>query len=523
MKNILIACFCLMSSISLAPAQERLDLILRNGTIVDGTGKAGYRADVGIRDGVIVQIGDLSKAQGKETIDAAGLVVAPGFIDVHTHADDVERKPLAENYVRMGVTSVVAGNCGSSTSNVADTLRRVRETGVAVNFATLVGHNTVRRAVMGTERRAPTAAELEKMKALVARAMSEGAVGLSTGLQYVPGTYAEPQEIVELAKVAAAAGGLYASHMRNEGTEIEQAVHETIAVGEKAGCRVQISHLKIDSPSHWGDSGKVLALIDAARQRGVLVEADQYAYSAGSAGLGIRFPSWALEGGREPIRQRLEDGATWAKIRGEMVKLLEERGFHDLSWCVVSSYRADPTLEGLSIQEIARKLKGDGSTDAQLEVAREMMLKGEPDMVYHFMSENDIARFMGHPQVAVASDSSLVTPGEGVPHPRSYGNNARILGHYVREAKTLSLEEAVRKMTSLPAGQFGFQRRGRIEKGFAADLALFDRNTVADLATYAKPHQYPVGIPDVIVNGIVVVRDGRHTGAKPGQMLRSGK
>ncbi len=500
-------------------AQDRFDLIIRNGTVVDGTGKSGFQADVGIRDGVIVAVGKLGNAQAKETIDASGLIVAPGFIDVHTHADDLDRKPLAENYVRMGVTSVVAGNCGGSTSNVAETFRKIRAAGASVNFATLVGHNTVRRAVMGSANRAPTADELAKMKELVERAMSEGAVGFSTGLQYVPGVYADTQEIVELAKVAAASGGLYASHMRNEGTEIEKSIRETIAVGEQAHCRVEISHIKIDSPKNWNESTKVLQLIDAARRRGVLVEADQYAYEAASSGLSIRFPSWALEGGRDQIRKRLEDPATWAKIKKDMIGLWEERGFHDLSWAVVASFDADRSLEGMSIKEIAVKLKRDGSPDAQLEVARDMMLRGAPDMVYHLMSENDIARFMRHQQVSVASDSSLVTPGEGVPHPRSYGNNARVLGHYVRELKVLSLEEAVRKMTSLPAEQFGFDRRGRIAEGFAADIVVFNRNTIADRATYARPHQYPDGIPCVLVNGEVVVRNGNHTGAKPGQIL----
>jgi len=521
MKRILIAALAFVAAVFFLRAQDPFDLIIRNGTVVDGSGKAGFRADVGIRNGIIVEVGKLGSAQAKDTIDAAGLIVAPGFIDVHTHADDLDRKPLAENYVRMGVTSVVAGNCGGSTANVAESFRTIREAGAAINWATLVGHNTVRRAVMGSANRAPTAEELAKMKELVARAMAEGAVGFSTGLQYVPGVYADAQEIVELAKVAAAAGGVYASHMRNEGTEIQKTIAETIAVGEQARCRVQISHIKIDSPKNWNESVQVLALIDAARRRGVQVEADQYAYEAGSSGLSIRFPAWALEGGREQIRKRLDDPATWAKIKEEMIQLYEERGFHDLSWGVVSSYNADKSLEGLSMKEVALKLKGDGSADAQLEVAREMMLRGAPGMVYHFMSEDDIASFMRHPRVAVASDSSLVTPGDGVPHPRSYGNNARVLGHYVRDLKVISLEEAVRKMTSLPAEQFRFDRRGRIAKGFAADVVIFDRNTVADRATYAQPHQYPAGIPHVVVNGAVVLRNGTHTGAKPGQILLS--
>ena len=261
------------------------------------------------------------------------------------------------------------------------------------------------------------------------------------------------------------------------------------------GCRVQISHLKVDSPSRWGASAKALALIDTARKRGIIVEADQYAYSAASSSLGIRFPSWALEGGQPQINVRLNDAATWAKIKDEMRGLLAERGLADLSFAVVASYRADPSLNGLSMKQVAAKLKGAESADAQFEAAREMMLTGGASMVYHFMSDEDIDRIMKHPQVGIASDSSVLTMGEGVPHPRGYGNNARVLGEYVRARKVISLEEAVRKMTSLPADQFRFADRGRIAQGNFADIVVFDRDTVGEAATFEKPHAYARGIP----------------------------
>jgi N-acyl-D-amino-acid deacylase len=499
---------------------DPLDLILRRGLVLDGSGSPAFEADIGIEGGEIVLIGDLHEREAVDEIDATGLMVAPGFIDVHTHTDRIARSPLAENYARMGVTTVVAGNCGGAGADVAQALAEIEETGISVNFATLVGHNTIRSTVMGRESRAPTAAELRDMQALVAKAMSEGALGLSTGLEYIPGAYTETAEIIELAEVAAAAGGLYASHLRNEGTRIEEAVAEAIEVGRATGCPVQISHLKIDSPSRWGISRNVLSMIDAARAEGIQVCADQYAYSAASSGLGIRFPAWALEGGREEINRRLDDAATWDHIRMEMKSLLSERGFADLSWAVVSSYGPDPSLEGSSIKEIALQKKGSDSLEAQLETAREMLRAGGAGMVYHFMSDEDIAAIMQHPQVAVASDSSVLTPGRGVPHPRGYGNNPRVLGHYVRELKVLPLAEAVRKMTSLPAGQFGLHRRGEIREGMAADLVVFDRETVADRATFREPHQYPAGIPHVIVNGTPVVRDGEHTGARPGQVER---
>jgi N-acyl-D-amino-acid deacylase len=349
--------------------------------------------------------------------------------------------------------------------------------------------------------------------------MADGAVGFSTGLQYVPGTYARTAELLELARQAGNAGGVYASHMRNEGTALEEAIRETIRVGEATGCRVQISHLKVDSPSRWGASAHALALIDEARKRGTRVQADQYAYTAASSSLGIRFPSWALEGGPEQVAERLKDGPTWNRIKDDMRKLLAERGLSDLSFAVVASHRADPALNGLSMKQAAARLKGDDSADAQFEAARDMMLAGGASMVYHFMSDSDVERIMKHAQVGIASDSSVLAEGEGVPHPRGYGNTVRVLGEYVRTRRVITLAEAVRKMTSLPAEQFRFHDRGLVKIGYAADLVVFDPRTVADTATFEKPHSYPTGIPHVIVNGVPVVRDGQHTGARPGQVL----
>lgn len=519
----LVAVIAARAQASARPRPARYDLAIVRGQLLDGTGAARRRADVAIKDGRVAAIGAIAAADAADVIDASGLVVAPGFIDVHTHADDLAEHPRAENFVRMGVTTIVAGNCGSSALDISKALADVERSGAAVNFATLVGHNTIRAAVMGSANRAPTIAELEKMKSLVWRAMADGAVGFSTGLQYVPGTYARPWEIVELARVAANAGGIYASHMRNEGTELEPAVAETIQVGTLTGARVQISHLKVDSPSRWGASAKALALIDAARARGVAVEADQYAYTAASSSLAIRFPAWALEGGQQRIAERLKDDETWKRIKEEMRALLAERGLSDLSFAVVASYRADPALNGLSMKHAAGRLVGSDSADAQFEAARRMMLEGGAAMVYHFMSDGDIERIMRHPQVGIASDSSVLTFGEGVPHPRGYGNNARVLGEYVRTRKVITLEEAVRKMTSLPADHFRFADRGRLAAGKAADIVVFDPATVGDAATFERPHAYPRGIAHVIVNGIPVVRGGEQTPARPGVGVTGGR
>ena len=516
----MLALMLALAEAAAARQEAPFDLVIINARIVDGTGGPARTGDIGIRAGRIERIGALGAARAAERLDATGLVAAPGFIDVHTHADDLAAHPLAENFVRMGVTTIVAGNCGSSALAVGEALERIRETGVSLNYATLVGHNTVRSAVMGAAERDPSPAELDRMRALVFKAMADGAVGFSTGLQYVPGVYAKPNEIIELARVAANEGGLYATHMRNEGTALEAAVAESINVARTLDMPLQISHLKVDSPSRWGASAAALKLIDDARAAGVRVEADQYAYTAGSSSLSIRFPAWALEGGGASVRERLNDPPTWAKIKQDLRGLLAERGFTDLSWAAVASYRADPSLNGLAMNEVARKLLGDVSADAQLEAARLLMLGGGASMVYHFMGDEDIVRIIKHPMVGVASDAGVLEPGSGVPHPRGYGNNARVLGEYVRERQVISLEEAVRKMTSLPAAQFGFSGRGVIREGAAADLVVFDPATVKDVATYGSPHAFPEGIPHVIVNGIFVVRDGKHAGARPGQVLR---
>jgi N-acyl-D-amino-acid deacylase len=296
-------------------------------------------------------------------------------------------------------------------------------------------------------------------------------------------------------------------------------VAETIRVGEIAGARVEISHLKVDSPRRWGASAKALALIDAARAKGLDVEADQYAYDAASSSLGIRFPSWALEGGQAKIVERLNDPSTWARIKQEMSGLLEDRGLPDLSFAVVASYAPDRTLNGLSMKDVAKHLQGSDARDAQFEAAREMMLAGGASMVYHLMSDDDVVRIMRHPQVSVASDSGILSLGEGVPHPRGYGNNARVLGDYVRGRRVIALEDAIRKMTWLPAEHFRLPNRGQIKVGFAADVVIFDPATVADAASYQTPHVYPSGIPYVLVNGELVVDSGRQTAARPGQTI----
>lgn len=521
--GVLVAFLAAGIAVAAQAPQEPVDLLIVNARIVDGTGAPARSGSLAIHNGRILRINPPANTPARERLDAGGQVVAPGFIDVHTHADDLAQKPAATNFVRMGVTTIIAGNCGGSSLDLGTAFEQVATARPAVNFATLIGHNTVRQSVMGRAQRAPSVPELQKMKALVFKAMADGAVGFSTGLQYIPGTYAKEAEIVELARVAANNDGVYVTHMRNEGTALLEAVAESINVGTLLKMPVQISHLKVDSPKQWGASAKALAMIDDARRRGVNVQADQYAYTAGSSGLAIRFPSWALEGTGAEVTARLKDDATWTKIKGEIVQLLADRGFTDLSWATVATYRARPEFNGLSMKAVAQKMLGADTPDAQLEAARQMMMNGGATMVYHFMSESDVETVMKHPMVGIASDAGVNVFGSGVPHPRGYGNTARVLGHYVRERKVISLEDAVRKMSSLPARQFGFAQRGEIREGWAADLVIFDPATVGDTATFDAPHGYPTGMSYVLVNGHVVVRGGAETDARGGQVLRKSK
>jgi N-acyl-D-amino-acid deacylase len=401
-------------------------------------------------------------------------------------------------------------------------LGRVSETPTAVNIATLVGHNSVRREVFGEVDRAPTPEELERMKALVERAMRDGAVGLSTGLFYVPGAYAKTDEVVELAKVAARFGGVYATHMRNEGGGVADSVRESIEIGERAGLPVEISHFKISSKRQWGQSDLTLGLVRDARRRGLPVTVDQYAYTASSTSLDSRLPDWVEEGGREEGRRRIADPAQHARIVREMKGSLKKSGFKDFSFARVASYRAKPEYNGKSIAEIAKLARGKADVGSQIEQILEMYAAGGAAMVYHSMSEEDVRRILREPFTMVASDSGVRRFGEGVPHPRGYGNNARVLGTYVRELKLVTLEDAVRKMTSLPAQTFGFRDRGLVREGMAADLVIFDEASVADPSTFESPHQYAAGFSHVVVNGAVVIEDGRLTGARPGAALRHG-
>jgi N-acyl-D-amino-acid deacylase len=509
-----------LTTLAISVSAADLDLIIRHGRVVDGTGNPAFFADVGIAGGKIVAVGNLTNQATRE-LDAHGMVVAPGFIDLHTHADDVARHPRAENFLRMGVTTVVVGNCGDSTLDVGKFFRDVETTHVSPNVATLIGHNSVREAAMGGSfDREPTEPELTRMRDLVDRAMADGAQGLSTGLIYLPGTFARTEEIIELARVAARHGGLYATHMRNESDHIFDALSEAVRVGREAGLPVHVSHLKLGSERAWGQADQVLAFLEEARRSGLDVTWDQYAYTASSTTIGQLVPDSAREGGRQAFAARLADPARKAAIVEQMKRRLAARGATNYAYAVIAAYAHDPRLNGQNIMQAARLLRGSDSLDDQIETILEIQKHGSASGVFHGMNEGDLQTFMRHPITAVACDSGIREFGKGVPHPRGYGNNARVLGHYVRELGVLRLEDAIRKMTSLPANDFHFAGRGMLKPGNWADVAVFDPATVTDNATYDDPHHYATGFAFVLVNGEVVVDHDRHTGARPGMALR---
>ena len=534
------------------------DLVIRNGKIVDGAGNPWYKGDVAIAEGKILTVGKSLRVEADVTIDATGLVVAPGFIDAHSHSDSVTLfYRQMESTVMQGITTVVAGQCGSSIAPINpdlkdelekrwlgwlppevefkitwtsfdEYLKEEEKEGLGANVAHLVGHGAVRIASMGFEAREPTPGELDKMRGHTAEAMEAGAYGLSTGLIYPPGIFAKTDEIIEVAKVAARYGGVYDSHIRGEGKTLMKSLEEAITIGEEAEIPVQISHHKAATKSIWGKSTDSLALLEKARRRGLDVTVDQYPYKAGSTSLVTCLPPWAHEGGMERLLDRLCDPELRERMREDIEKGIPgwENFAGELGWenVYVTSVKSDDNkpVEGKNLNEI-REMRGDPDAFTSLfDLISEE--EGRVGMVIFAMDEGDVRRIMRHPLQMVGTDSgSSTTSGymrRGKPHPRGYGTFPRILGRYVRELGVLRLEEAVRKMTSMPAQRFGILDRGLVRPGMRADITVFDPDTVIDKATYQDPHQFPEGIEYVVVNGRVTVDDGKYTGALAGKTLR---
>jgi N-acyl-D-amino-acid deacylase len=501
---------------------SQTELIISNARILDGTGNSWYWGSVEVGGGKITRISTSRQPSpgAARVIDAKGLIVCPGFIDVHGHIEGgVFERPTADNYIFDGVTSVVTGNCGGAADDISEFLRKIDSTKTSINVATLAGHNNIRRQAMGQGNRQATQEEMKQMELLMAKAMQDGAVGMSTGLIYLPGMYANTEEIVNLAKVASSFGGVYATHMRNEGLKVTDAINEALTIGKQANIPVQISHFKVAGNASWNKSPITLDMVKKARLEGYDVTIDQYPYTASSTNLATQIPDWALEGGLDSLRERIKDKKTRETIKKEMKASKQNGKVKSFAYAVVANYASDTTLNGLNISEI-NKLKGrKANLSNESETILQMLEKGNAQMVFHSMNEVDVQYFVKYPFNMPAADGGVIS-GRGMPHPRGYGTNARFLAKYVRELNLVSLEEAVRRMTSLPAQKFGLKDRGLLREGMAADILIMDENTVKDMATFEQPHQFSIGIPYVIVNGKVVVDNGKHTGERSGSALR---
>jgi N-acyl-D-amino-acid deacylase len=528
------------------------DLLIRGATIVDGTGAPAARGDVAVQEGVIREVGRLGRPVAQRVVDADGAVLAPGFIDLHTHSDfTLPRYPRAPSMTRQGVTTQVIGNCGFSpfplAPQTAELLRsacafldagldwdwatldgyatRLAALPLACNLAPLVGHGSVRIAVMGFDDRAPTGDELAEMRALVSGAMRQGAFGLSSGLIYAPGSFAATDELADLAGVAARLGGFYASHIRDEAAGLLGAMEEAIEIGRRASAAVQLSHHKAMGRANWGSVRESLALLERARG-GHDVLADQYPYTAGSTTLLAILPAWAIVGGAPALRERLADEDARRRIAADLER--RERGElragereFDPASVVIADVPAG-TLERYRGHSLARSAAAERTSAAEVVL---LLLDGAPggvEIVWHGMDEADVRTVLAHPLVAVASDGWTLDPASGgIPHPRSYGTFARVLGHYAVRERVLSVEEAVRKMTSLPARRLGLVERGSIAPGMIADLVVFDPGRILDRATYDQPHQFCDGVTHVAVSGVLVIDGGDDTGEPAGTVLRN--
>ncbi len=498
------------------------DLLITNGAIVDGTGAPAYVADIGVIGERIVKIGTIEDASANRIIDAQGLIVVPGFIDLHNHGDrNVLANPGVENYLFQGVTTILTGNCGKSPVRVNEFFESVERTGIGPNLGLLIGHNNVRDEVMGNENRPPTDAELAAMQQLVRTAMDAGVFGISTGLTYLPGTYSETEEIIALARVASAAGGIYASHIRSEFGRVGEAVSEAIRIGREAGLPVHISHFKIADNSMWGESTMTLGLVETARSEGLDVTVDQYPYTASSTGLANVIPAWARAGSHADFQARLDDPETRQRIRKETVASLRgPRAAGDLSRITIASFPSRPEYAGKTMAEVTKMHGLEPTVENGADVALEILYDGSGSAIYHMMAEEDVRRIMQAPFTHIASDGSAVAFGEDVPHLRNYSTFPRVLAHYVRDEGILTLEDAVHKMTAMPADRIGLASRGRLAEGMVADIGIFDLERMSDNEDWSQPHEYAEGFTHVIVGGVLVVEKGERTDALPGKVLR---
>lgn len=500
---------------------QNCDILITNGKIIDGTGNSWYYGSLAIKDGKIIRIGRDINLSAKKVIDAKGMIVAPGFIDVHTHLEEDETKdPEAKSFIYDGVTTCITGNCGSSNTDIGQYFHFIDSLKLSINVATLVGHNDVRKAVMGRANRDATAEELKRMEELTDKAMRDGAVGLSTGLIYIPGTYTKTPEIVWLAKIAAKYNGIYATHMRDEGDSVTQAIEEALTIGREAKIPVEISHFKLSGQHNWGRSKETVPMIEAARRTGIEVTIDQYPYTASSTSISTLLPDDVLADGQDSIKARLQRPEIRKQVTAHILARLKKRKLKHLSYAVVANYSPDTAYNGKSIEQINLMKGRKHKIKYEAETVMDIMMAGGASAVFHGMSEDDVKRIMQYPFNMIASDASIRVMGAGMPHPRGYGTNARVLSKYVREEKVISLEEAIRRMTSLPAQKFQLKDRGLLKEGMAADIVIFNEEEVKDISTFEKPHAYSKGFHFVIVNGVLTVEKEKHLGVRAGISLK---
>ncbi|MBN2409216.1 MAG: D-aminoacylase [Candidatus Aminicenantes bacterium] len=512
----------LLSGACTAPKQG-YDILIKGARVVDGSGNPWYPADIGIRGGKIAAIERvLDEGDASEVIAAQGMIIAPGFIDVHTHVDrGILQNPSVENYISQGVTTVVGGNCGGHEFPLAEFFAAAVEKGIALNIAMLAGHNTIRREVMALKMEAPTAEEMSRMKDLLDREMRSGAIGLSTGLAYLPGVYSKTEEIVELARAVAPYNGIYASHIRNQAEGISGAIREAIAVGEANGISIIISHIKLADETIWNRPELITGPVEEAKARGLEVYLDQYPYTATSSGFTSSFPQEVFEGGKDKFKERLNDPAVYLRVKNHLIerRLTSRRGINKLQGILVAECRTFPDYEGKNLEQILELLQKEPSVENAGDLIIEIEKAGGASAVFFQMDEADVETLMRLPYLMIGSDGAVQVRGRGFPHPRSYGTFPRIIGRYVREKGVLRLEEAIRKMTSLPAQALKIKDRGQIREGMWADVVVFDPQTFEDAATFASPHQFGRGPAFVLVNGEIVFNQGGWTGRLPGKPL----
>ncbi len=509
-----------------ATTSQPSTILIRGGLVLDGTGSPGRAAHVLLRGERIERVSEtpIPADEADRVIDAAGMVVSPGFVDLHTHLDPLLRLPAAESHVRQGVTTALGGPDGGGAWPMGPYLDSAQAVGVGMNVAFLTGHNTIRRAVMGLEDRAPTPEELARMQSMVTVAMEDGAFGISTGLKYLPGAFSDVNEVVALSQAAAAPGGIYTSHLREEGLGLLEGVAEALEIGRRASIPVVLTHHKVVGQPMWGSSTVTLAMVDSARAAGTDVMIDQYPYTASYSGIGILVPAWAMADGESAFLRRADDPVLGDSVRtGIVFNIVNDRGGNDLRRVQLARVEWQRDLEGRTLHDWAMDKGLPPTPETGAELVIEAIRNGGASAIYHVMDEQDVARIMAHPWTAIGSDGRLTQPGEGHPHPRWYGTFPRVLARYVREQGLLTLEDAVRKMTALPAWRMGLRERGELREGWYADVVVFDPETVLDQATFEDPHQYPEGIPWVIVNGQVAVEDGAFRDVRSGRVLRWGE